>query len=125
MTSALNSSAIAAVTIKVRRTLNVRLPANGEAETHRMQGENVEETIEAILIKEDQTDQHQAAGQQMRDIEGEAVHQTLRVTNSNNVPSSPSINATPRNSGTRNTRILATVVSKTARRTPASVSLTR
>ena len=49
-----------------------------------------------------------AAGEQMRDVEGEAVHhQKLRDTKSSSVASRPSINAAPRNSGTRNTRILA------------------
>ena len=43
----------------------------------------------------------------MRDVEGDAVHHRLRETNSRRVASRPSISAAPRNSGTRNTRILA------------------
>ena len=64
-----------------------------------------------------------AAGKQMSDIEGEAVHQRLRETNSKSVPSRASMSAAPRKSGTRKTRILAMAVSNTARRMPQTASL--
>ncbi len=66
-----------------------------------------------------------AAGEQMRDVEGEAVHHKLRDTKSSSVPSRPSISAAPRKSGTRNTRILAIEVSNTASRKPPTASLAR
>src|SRR5262249_10990910 len=59
----------------------------------------------------------------MRDIEIEAVHQKLPDTKRSSVASNPSIRAAPRNSGTRNTRILAIEVSNKANSTPPTASL--
>ncbi len=110
---------------QVRCLLDMRLPGDGKAQDHGMQREHVQEAVKPILVQKHQADQHQATGQQMRNVEGEAVHHKLRVTNSSSVPSSPNISAAPRNSGTRKTRILAIDVSNTASATPARVSLRR
>src|SRR5689334_14275737 len=87
-----------------------------------MQGVNVEKRIEAVLIKFKQTDQDQRPCQQMRDIEAEPVHQKLPDTKRSSVANNPSISAAPRNSGTRNTRILAIDVSNSANSMPPTAS---
>ena len=83
-----------------------------------MQREDVEQPEHAVLVEQHEADQHEAAGQHMGEIEDEPLHQKLRDTNSSSVPSRPSISATPRNSGTRKTRILAIDVSNRASRKP-------
>ena len=50
-------------------------------------------------------------------------HQKLRETKSSSVAEKPSISAAPRNSGTRNTRILAMLVSNNASRKPPDSQL--
>ena len=59
----------------------------------------------------------------MRDVEGEARHFSVRETNSSSAPRKPSISAAPTKSGTRNTRILAMLVSNTPSATPATSEL--
>ena len=88
-----------------------------------VQGKHVEHAEHAILVEQHEADQHEPAGEQMGNVEGETLHQKLRDTNSSRVPSRPSIRATPRNSGTRKTRILAIEVSKKTRRKPPTASL--
>src|SRR5438067_689587 len=77
----------------------------------------------AILIEQHETYQHQAAGEQMRDIEGEPVHQPPRETKRSRAARRPSMSAAPRNSETRKTRILAMTVSNTASTNPPTASL--
>jgi hypothetical protein len=107
----------------VRRILNERLPADRGREHQRVHGEHVEQRIKPILVEFQEANQHQEAGEQMGDVEVDPGHQKLADTKRNSVASSPSINATPRNSGTRNTRILAIDVSNRARRKPPTASL--
>ena len=112
--------------VEMRRVLDIGLPGDGKGEHQRVECEDVEQGIEPVLIKHHETDQDQSAGQGMGDVEGEAVHlhQKLLDTNSSSVPSNPSISAAPRNCGTRNTRIFAVAVSNSARKKPATASLT-
>ena len=90
-----------------------------------MHGIDVEQRVEPVLIEQHEAHQHQTAGEQMGDVEVEGAHQKPFDTNRRRVPSKPSISAAPRNSGTRNTRILAIEVSKTASSAPPTASLTR
>src|SRR5690606_12764325 len=109
--------------VEVRRVLDERLPGDRERQDERVQGVDVEQAEHAVLVEQHEADQDQAAGEQVRDVEVERVHQRLRDTNSRSVASRPSIRAAPRNSGTRNTRILAIEVSNTASRKPPTASL--
>ncbi len=111
--------------VEMGRILDEGLPGNRERQHQGMEREYVEQRIEPVLIQHHQADQHQSAGQRVRNVEGEAVHlhQKLLETNSSRVPSRPSMNAAPRNCGTRNTRIFAVAVSNSASRKPASASL--
>jgi hypothetical protein len=59
----------------------------------------------------------------VRRPERPTVDWKLRDTNSNSVPSRPSMKATPRKSGTRKTRIPAIEVSKKTSRKPPTSSL--
>jgi hypothetical protein len=111
--------------VKVMGVLNIGLPGHRKGEHDRMKRKNVDQREKAILIEHHETDQHQAAGEQVSDIEGKAVHQKLRETNSSSVPSKASMSAAPRKSGTRKTRILAIAVSNRARRMPQAASLPR
>ena len=88
-----------------------------------MQRIDVEQRVEAVLIELQEADQHQRAGEQMGDVEIDPAHQKLPDTKRSSVASRPSISATPRNSGTRNTRILAIDVSNSASRKPPTASL--
>src|SRR3954451_20187754 len=110
----------------MRCVLDKSLPSDGKRKHHGMQRKDIEQRIEPVLVQHHETDQHEPAGQGMRDVEGEAVHlhQKLLDTNSSSVPSRPSISAAPRNCGMRKTRIFAVAVSNSARKNPATASLT-
>src|SRR5581483_10863229 len=110
--------------VEVRRVLNEGLPGDGGGQHQRMQGIDVQKRVKPVLVKLHETDQHQGPGQQMRDVERDAAHQKLPDTKRSSVASRPSISAAPRNSGTRNTRILAIEVSNTASKAPSTATLT-
>ncbi len=105
--------------------LDVRLPGDRGGQNKRVQRQHVDQRIKPILVQHGETDQHQPAGEHVRDIEGEAVHHMPPETNSSSTPSRPSISAAPRKLGTRNTRILAIDISNTPSSTPATASFTR
>src|SRR5260370_12008702 len=108
--------------IEMPRVLDKGLTGDRKGKHQRMQRKHIEQRIKPVLVQHHEADQHQPAGQRMRDVEGEAVqlHQKLLDTNSNSVPSSPSISAPPRNCGTRKTRIFALAASNTSRNKPAT-----
>src|SRR5687767_1548525 len=87
-----------------------------------MQGKVVHQPGHAVLVQQHEAHQHEAACEEMRDVEGEAIHQAACVTKSSSVASKPSISAAPRKSGTRNTRIFAIEVSNTASKKPPAAS---
>src|SRR5262249_6912122 len=103
--------------------LHKGLPGNRGGEHQSMQGVDIEQCVKPVLVELHEADQHQRSREQMGDVEGDPVHHRLAETNRSNAASSPSISATPRNSGTRNTRIFAIAVSKKASRTPPTASL--
>src|SRR5438046_742832 len=109
--------------VQMGRVLDVRLPRHRHRDHEGVQGEDVEKAEHAILIEQHETHQHQAAGEQMRDIEGEPVHQPPRETKRSRAARRPSMSAAPRNSETRKTRILAMTVSNTASTNPPTASL--
>src|SRR6266496_3397279 len=88
-----------------------------------MEREHVEERIEPILVKLEEAHQHERACEQVGDVEGQTAHHSPRETNRRSVANRPSISAAPKNSGTRNTRILAIDVSNSASRKPPIASL--
>src|SRR5436305_14876844 len=90
-----------------------------------MQCEDIQQRREPILVKQHETHQHQRAGEQVRDVEPKPAHHSPPDTKRSSVASRPSISAAPRNCGTRNTRILAIDVSKTASRMPPTASSIR
>src|SRR5208283_565582 len=110
--------------VEMIRMLNIGLPGDRERQHDRLEGECVEQRIEAVLVEQHETHQHEAAGEQMRDVEGEAFHFSVLDTNSRSAPRKPSISAAPTKSGTRKTRILAMLVSNTPSATPAAKSFT-
>src|SRR5205085_9788700 len=112
--------------VEMRRVLDEGLPGDREREYQGVKREDVEQRIKPILVQHHETDEDQSTGQCMRDVEGEAVHlhQKLLDTNSSSVPSKASMSAAPRNCGTRKTRIFAVAVSNSARKKPATASLT-
>ena len=105
--------------------LNISLPGDRQRKHDGLRGEDVEQRIEAGLIEQHEADQHQAAGQQMREVESEASHFSVLDTNSSSAPRKPSIRAAPTKSGTRKTRILAMLVSNAPSATPATASFAR
>src|SRR5205085_11247588 len=109
--------------VEVRRLLDVRLPRDRERDDQRMQGEDVDEPRHAVLVEEHEAHQHEAAGEEVGNVEGDLVHQATRDTTSRSAARKPSIKAAPRKSETRNTRIFAMAVSNTASRKPAAASL--
>src|SRR5260221_3392789 len=112
--------------VEMRRVLHEGLPGDGKREHQGMKRKNVEQRIKPVLVQHHEADQDEPARERMRDVEGEAVHlhQKLLDTNSSSVPSKPSISAAPRNWGTRKTLIFAVAVSNSARKKPATASLT-
>src|SRR5271169_6825538 len=99
------------------------LPGDGERQDARMECKDIKQGEHSILIQQQEAHEHQGAREEMGDIAVEGSHPRTLDTNSIIVPRSPSISATPRKSGTRNTRILAMAVSKTTRRNASVVSL--
>ena len=109
--------------IKMRRILDQSLPGDRGRQHQGMQRIDVEQRIHAVLIELEKADQHQRAGEQMRDVEIDPAHQKLPDTKRSSVANSPSISAAPKYSGTRNTRILAIEVSNSASKKPQTASL--
>ena len=109
--------------VEVRRVLDEGLPGHRGGQRQRVRRVDVEQRVEPVLIKFEEADQHQRAGEQMGDVEIDPAHQKLPDTKRRSVANRPSISATPRNSGTRNTRILAIEVSNSASRKPPTASL--
>ena len=103
--------------------LHIGLPGDRQRKHDGLQREDVEQRIKTVLIEQHEADQHQAAGEKMRDVEGETLHFRVLETNSSSAPRKPSISAAPTKSGTRKTRILAMLVSNTPSATPASGEL--
>src|SRR5947209_19870545 len=109
--------------VEVRRRLDVSLPGDGDRHDERVHGEGVDEPGEPVLVEEHEAREHQRAGAEVGDVEGEAVHQPIcEETKRSSVASSPSISAAPRKSLTRKTRILAISVSNTPSPKPAAAS---
>ncbi|HEY9234355.1 MAG TPA: hypothetical protein VIP08_04920 [Phenylobacterium sp.] len=59
---------------QMRGGLDVGLPGHGHGQHDRMQSEGVEQAVEAILVQHQEAHQHHGAGEQVGDIEIEAVH---------------------------------------------------
>ena len=110
--------------VEMRRVLDIGLPGHRERQHQGMQREHVEQRVEPVLVELQEAHQHQRAGQQMGDVEDQAraSRGSVKRTAAGS-PSRPSISAAPRNSGTRNTRILAIDVSNSASRNPPTASL--
>ena len=125
MTIGLESEGDGRGDVEVIGVLHVGLPGDRERKHDGLQREDVEQRIEAVLIEQHEADQHQAAGEKMRDVEGKTLHFRVLETNRRSAPRNPSISAAPTKSGTRKTRILAMLVSNTPSATPATASLTR
>src|SRR5271169_6412021 len=98
------------------------LPGDRERQDDRMECKDIEQCKHAILIQQQEAHEHQGAREQMGNIAVESRHPRTLDTNSIMVPRSPSMSATPRKSGTRNTRILAMAVSKRTRKNANAVS---
>src|SRR5258706_3528147 len=108
--------------VEVRRILDIGLPGHRNRHHQRVQGEGIDEPGHAGLVEEHQADEHQPAGEEVGDVEGERAHHATRETNRSRIASTPSISAAPRKSETRKTRILAIAVSNTASIRPAAAS---
>ena len=85
--------------VQMRRVLDVRLPRHRHRDHEGVQGERIEQAEHAILVEQHEADEHQAAGEQMRDIQSEAIHHTPRETKRSNGASRASMSAAPRKSG--------------------------
>src|SRR5256885_2650957 len=108
----------------MRRALLKGLPGDRARERKGVERERVEEGEHAVLVQQQEAQENHGARQQMGDIAVERTHRETFETNSRIVPSSPSMSAMPRNSGTRNTRILAMAVSNSTSRNASRASLT-
>ena len=108
--------------VEMRRILDESLPGDRGRQHAGVQRVDVEQREQSVLIEFKEADQDQGAGEQMGDVEIKPAHQKLPETNSSSVARRPSIRATPRNSGTRNTRILAIEVSNRTRKKPPTAS---
>src|SRR5271166_3005080 len=106
--------------IEVRRVLHPALPGGGGGQDDALRGVGVDQRRNSPLVEQHERRDERGAAQQVRDVGGEhAVAEVLHqanpwLTNRNTTASSASSTAMPRNSGTRNTRILASVDSSEA-----------
>src|SRR5206468_5363377 len=110
--------------VQMRRALNVGLPGDRKGDDDGMQRKDLQQRKHAVLVQQQEAHQHQPAGQEVGDVELQVCHQRASVTNISKVASRASISPAPRKTGTRNTRILATLLSKNASMKPARASLT-
>src|SRR4051812_41745774 len=74
--------------VEVGRALYGRLPGNRRAQHQRVNGENVDQRGQPVLIELHETYQHERTSKQMRNIECEPVHQKLPETKRRSVASS-------------------------------------
>src|SRR5258706_14957859 len=112
----------------MRRVLHDRLPRRGDRQHEGLGGEHVDHAEQRALVQQGEAQHQDAAGQQMGEIVVEAGREHRyppRPRYSSTTASSASSSAPPRNSPTRNTRILATMVSDTASKLPPTSSLAR
>ena len=121
MTTPLTTSAIAAVMNRCGASCTYACQAT-ESDTTGVQRERVQQRKHPVLVEQQEAHEDQRAGQKMRDVERRTRPHVTRDTNNRIAPSNPSISATPRNSGTRNTRIFAVAVSNKTNRSPPTAS---
>src|SRR5439155_119130 len=110
--------------VEVRRALQVGLPADRERQHAGVEREEIEQREHAVLIEEEEAHEQHRACEEVGDVAVERGQCGALETNSRMVPRRPSMSATPRNSGTRKTRILAMAVSKSDNRKPRIRSYT-
>src|SRR6185437_4217861 len=60
--------------VKMRRILDISLPAYRERQHDGMKGIHVEQRIKPVLVEQHEAHQYESAGQKMRDVEGQSVH---------------------------------------------------
>ena len=60
--------------VEVRRILNEGLPGDRQRQHQRVQREDVQQRVEAVLIELHEAHQHQPAGKHVSDIEDETAH---------------------------------------------------
>ena len=111
--------------IEIGLVLDVRLPCDRQRQEKGMQGQDVDQRQQPVLVKHHEADEDETAGEHMGDVEGQRRHHMPPDTNSSNVPSRPSISAIPSRLGTRNTRILAMTVSSVANSRLATITFRR
>ena len=70
--------------IEMRRALDIGLPGDRQRKNDGLQREHVEKRIEAVLVEQHEADQHEAAGEQMGEVEGETFHHRLAETKRSN-----------------------------------------
>ena len=104
---------------------DIALPCHGERQQHGLRGEGVQHREDAVLVEQREArDQHHAR-QEVGDIIGTIHRSTSLDRNARRMARKAKMKALPRNSLTRNTRILAMLTSQTPRAMAASVSLAR
>ena len=70
MTIALKAKRDEGGDVEMVRILHIGLPGDGERQHDRLQGEDVEQRVQAVLVEQQEAHQHEAAGEEMRDVEG-------------------------------------------------------
>src|SRR5262249_6928122 len=68
--------------VEMRRMLDEGLPCHRQGQHERMQGIDIEQRVKPILIEHHEAREHERAGEQMGDVEFEAVHVTGSPTQS-------------------------------------------
>ena len=109
--------------VEMRRVLDVGLPGDRSGQHQRVQRKDVEQRVEPVLIKLRKLTSTSAPASRWAMSKSIRLIRSSRDTKRSSVPSRPSISAAPRNSGTRNTRILAIDVSNSAEQEAADGEL--
>ena len=74
MTTALKAKRDQRGDIEVIGVLHVGLPGDRQGKHDGLQREDVEKRVKTVLVEQHEADQHQSAGEQMGDVEGETLH---------------------------------------------------
>ena len=109
------TSVMRPVSVKIRRTLRVALPEGGGGEGEGLGLVERDHRRQTPLREQREGAEQHDAAHQMRQREGQVHPPILAATNRNTPASTPSSIATPKNSGTRNTRIFAVEISNTGK----------
>src|SRR3546814_10287733 len=66
--------------VEMRRVLHVGLPGDRQGEHQRMEREDVEQRVQAVLVEQDEADEHQPAGEKRSEEHTSELQSLMRIS---------------------------------------------